>query len=53
VEGEFVALLLEDNSGQPTKFHEAYKHPEPDTRVKWRLAICKGFEDMKDKEYEK
>jgi hypothetical protein len=42
-------FFLEDNSGKPIKFHEDYNHPEPDTRVKWRVDICKEFEDMTNK----
>jgi hypothetical protein len=46
VEGENVALLLADDSGEPIKFHENYNDPESDARVKWRNAICKEFEDI-------
>jgi hypothetical protein len=41
--------VLVDNSGKRTNFYEAYNHPEPDARVKWRIHICKEFEDMKNK----
>jgi hypothetical protein len=43
------AFFLADNSGEPTNFNEAYNYLEPDSRVKWRVAICKEFEDMKNK----
>jgi hypothetical protein len=49
LEGTDVSFFLADNSGEPTKFHEAYNHPEPDLRVKLRKVICKDFEDMKNK----
>jgi hypothetical protein len=49
VEGAKDAFFLADNSGKSTKFHEAYKLPEPDARVKWSVVICKEFEDMKNK----
>jgi hypothetical protein len=41
MEGANLAFFLADNSGDSTKFHEAYKYPEPNARVKWRVAICK------------
>jgi hypothetical protein len=49
LEGADIAFFLTDNSGEPTKFHEAYNHPKPDARVKWRVAICEAIEDMKNK----
>jgi hypothetical protein len=49
LEGADVAFFLADYSGESTKFHEAYNHSEPDARVKWRVASCKEFEDMKNK----
>jgi hypothetical protein len=33
LEGADVAFYLEDNFGEPTKFHEDYSHPEPDTKI--------------------
>jgi hypothetical protein len=45
VEGTDVAFFFADISGEPKKFHEA----ESDVRVKWRVAIYKGFEDVKNK----
>jgi hypothetical protein len=27
--------------GEPTKFHEAYNHPEPDTTLNFRNDTCK------------
>jgi hypothetical protein len=50
LEGKDVAFFLADNSGEPTKFHEVYNHPEPNTILNWQVAICKGFGDMKNKE---
>jgi hypothetical protein len=44
-----LRFLLAVNSGKPTNFHVAYNHPDPDARVKWNVAICKEFEDMKNK----
>jgi hypothetical protein len=49
LEGADIAFFLTDNSGEQTKFNEAYNHPKPDARVKWRVAICEAFEDMKNK----
>jgi hypothetical protein len=49
LEGDNVVFFLADNFGEPTKFNEAYNHSNPNTRVKWRKAICKEFEDMKNK----
>jgi hypothetical protein len=40
VEDENVTFFLVDNSGEPTKFYEAYNHPETAARVKWWNAIC-------------
>jgi hypothetical protein len=50
LEGADVAFFLAGNSGEPTNFYEAYNHPDPDARVKWRVAICKDTEYMKNKE---
>jgi hypothetical protein len=41
--------FLEDNSGEPIKFFEAYNHPKPDARLKLITAICKECEDIKKK----
>jgi hypothetical protein len=45
LEGADVTFFLADNSGEPTKLHEAYNHPETDEGEKWRNDICKEFED--------
>jgi hypothetical protein len=39
LEGANFAFFLEDNSGEPTKYLEAYNHPESDSRVNWRVVI--------------
>jgi hypothetical protein len=49
LEGEDDAFFLADNSGEPTKFHQANNHHEADERVKCQMVICKEFEDMKNK----
>jgi hypothetical protein len=41
MEGANVVYFLANNSGEPTKFHEVYNHPEPDSKVKCRKEICK------------
>jgi hypothetical protein len=48
VECANVAFFLADNSGESTKFHEDYNHPESVVRVRWYLGIYKEFEDMKN-----
>jgi Reverse transcriptase (RNA-dependent DNA polymerase) len=34
---------------EPERFSEAWDHPNPDSRSKWREAISKEFQDMKNK----
>jgi hypothetical protein len=41
IEGAYVEFFLTDNYGEPTKFHKAYNHPEPDSRVRLHVTICK------------
>jgi hypothetical protein len=40
VKGTNVAFFLANHSEEATKFHEDYNNPEPETRVKLRVAIC-------------
>jgi hypothetical protein len=49
VEGANVAFFLACNYGEPTKFHHAYHHPEPDERIKWCVSIYEEFENVKNK----
>jgi hypothetical protein len=48
-EGENDVSFSPDDSGELIKFHKAYNHHGSDARVKWRVAICKEFENMKNK----
>jgi hypothetical protein len=50
LEGADVAFFLEEYSEDPTKFHEAYNHLEPDKRLMWCVATCIEIEDLKNKE---
>jgi hypothetical protein len=47
VKGADVTFFIEDKSGEVRKFHKAYNLTKHNTRVKWRVTICKEFEDMK------
>jgi hypothetical protein len=39
---------------EPESFEDAYYHPNHEDRMKWREAISKEFDEMKEKEvYEK
>jgi hypothetical protein len=49
VEVADVVFFVADDSGEQRKFHETHNHRKSDSRVKWRVAICKEFEDMKSK----
>jgi hypothetical protein len=49
MKGADALFFLVDNSGKPTKFHEAYNHPKPEVKVNRRNAVCKEFQDMKNK----
>jgi hypothetical protein len=40
---------VESDYGEPTSFREAWDHPDPESREKWREAIRKEFHDMINK----
>jgi hypothetical protein len=46
-----LALMsaVESDYGEPTSFREAWDHPDPESREKWREAIRKEFHDMINK----
>jgi hypothetical protein len=43
------AGAIESDVGEPTRFHDAWNHPNIDSRNKWRDAICKEIRVMKNK----
>jgi ABC-type amino acid transport substrate-binding protein len=47
-------LNLIDCLKEPETFKDAYYHPNLEERMKWREAVSKEFDEMKEKEvYEK
>jgi hypothetical protein len=49
-----IALNLIDCLKEPETFEDAYYHPNHENRMKWREAISKEFDEIKEKEvYEK
>jgi hypothetical protein len=51
LESAYIVLFLEDNSVEPTKFLEAYNHPDPDTHG-GRPSV-KSLKTRRTKEYGK
>jgi hypothetical protein len=44
-----VTLNLIDSLKDPETFEDAYHHPNIEERMKWREAISKDFDEMKEK----
>ena len=44
-----AALNLIEKSQEPERFEEAYYHSNPEDRIKWRDAISKELQEMKEK----
>ena len=47
--GRDVALNLIEKSQEPETFEEAYYHSNPEDRSKWKDAISKELQEMKEK----